>query len=70
MTPRGMRQRNVKPCPGWAAYKRHIRHREVPCEACRQFVNDATNAYRRAARLTATVTATAAADTSGQEATS
>jgi hypothetical protein len=28
---------NLEPCGTSAAYKRHIRHREVPCEPCRQF---------------------------------
>ena len=44
----GMRWVNVKPCPSWGAYKRHVRHGEVPCEPCRRFVNDATAAARRA----------------------
>lgn len=36
----------VKPCGSYAAYRRHIAHREVPCDACRA----AALEYSRAAR--------------------
>jgi hypothetical protein len=32
----GMRWRRVKPCGTEAAYKRHWRRGEVPCEPCRR----------------------------------
>lgn len=44
---KGTRWGHHKPCGTEAAYKRHLRHREVPCEACRQFVRYASrNAIR------------------------
>ena len=46
--PKGSRQRDVIPCPSEAAYKRHIRHREVPCEGDFAAVNDAINRRRKA----------------------
>lgn len=45
----GRRWRNVKPCPSEAAYKRHIRHGEVPCEGDYAEVNRIC-AERRARR--------------------
>lgn len=44
----GSRNKDVIPCPSGAAYKRHIRHGEVPCEEDYDEVNRA-NAARRAA---------------------
>jgi hypothetical protein len=46
--PKGSRNRNVIPCPSEAAYKRHIRRREVPCEEDFAAVNDAINRRREA----------------------
>ena len=44
-------QSAVEPCGTSAAYQRHIRHGETPCDACRQAVNtDRRN--RRAAKHT------------------
>lgn len=28
------RAKGLQPCGSWAAYKRHLRHGEQPCEAC------------------------------------
>lgn len=41
--------RVLKPCGTEAAYRRHIRNREVPCEACRVAANKATDERRKAA---------------------
>ena len=45
---RAQRQRDPRPCGTEAAYKRHIRGGEVPCEACRAEANRMAN-LRRAA---------------------
>lgn len=47
--PRGVRNRSVKPCGTFAAYRRHVYHREPACAAC-----CAANAARVAARRAAT----------------
>jgi hypothetical protein len=39
-------KRPVRPCGSYAAYRRHIAHREVPCDACRA----AALAYSRAGK--------------------
>jgi hypothetical protein len=44
---RGMRWPQVKPCGTEAAYRRHLRHREVPCEPCRLAANTASGRYRK-----------------------
>lgn len=44
-----VRRADVKPCGTSAAYKRHYRHGEKPCEACRQ-ANIRDTADRKAAR--------------------
>jgi len=36
MTVRTWRWRDVKPCGTLAAYRRHYRHGEQPCEACKK----------------------------------
>jgi hypothetical protein len=41
------RWRNVKPCGTEPAYRRHLRHREVPCEPCRLAANIASGRYRK-----------------------
>ena len=46
---RGMRWRNVKPCGTEAAYKRHIRNYEVPCEPCRAEANRIADSRRKKA---------------------
>lgn len=33
---KGQRWADVKPCGTFAAYRRHLRHGEQPCESCRQ----------------------------------
>jgi hypothetical protein len=38
----------LKPCGTPAAYRRHLRHREEPCDACRQAELDRGEAARRA----------------------
>jgi hypothetical protein len=57
---KGSRWGHFKPCPSWSAYKHHIDSREVPCEPCRQFVNDARRARRAAERAEAAWRASAA----------
>jgi hypothetical protein len=37
-----------KPCGTEAAYKRHVRRREVPCEPCRVETNRVVDARRKA----------------------
>lgn len=32
--------RPVQPCPSWAAYKRHLRNKEEPCDGCREAARD------------------------------
>lgn len=32
--------RPVQPCPSWAAYKRHLRNKEDPCDGCREAARD------------------------------
>ena len=39
--------RELKPCPSEAAYRRHLRRGEVPCEGCRAEANKASDGYRR-----------------------
>ena len=46
------RWRNVIPCPSAAAYKRHIRHRELPCEGDLAAVAACSAASRAARRTT------------------
>ncbi|MFC9085315.1 hypothetical protein [Nocardiopsis dassonvillei] len=44
-----MKSRQLKPCGTFAAYLRHLRHREVPCETCREAVRVAAAEQRRRA---------------------
>jgi hypothetical protein len=47
---RGYRSRSarvLKPCGTEAAYRRHLRRREVPCEPCRLAANTAAAGYRQ-----------------------
>jgi hypothetical protein len=37
----------TQPCGTVAAYKRHQRHRELPCEACRSAWSDWQRAYHQ-----------------------
>lgn len=40
--------RELKPCGTSAAYRRHLRKRQVPCEACRAAARDEKRAQRAA----------------------
>ena len=42
--------RELKPCGTWAAYKRHLRAGETPCEPCRQAARDQKNDRNEARR--------------------
>lgn len=42
--------RTLKPCGTWAAYKRHLRAGETPCEPCRQAARDQKNDRNQARR--------------------
>jgi hypothetical protein len=44
---RGQRWATVKPCGTEAAYRRHLRHGEVPCEPCRLEANRVADAWRK-----------------------
>lgn len=48
----GRRWKNPKPCGTDAAYKRHLYHREVPCDACHRAhrAYDDAQEYRRQLR--------------------
>lgn len=39
---RGPQWRNLRPCGTEAAYRRHLRHHELPCQACLLAHNQAT----------------------------
>ena len=42
--------KDFKPCGTSAAYRRHKRNNETPCDACKEAEQERTNAYRRANR--------------------
>ena len=42
--------RELKPCGTYAAYRRHLRNDEAPCEECRQAARDQKNVRKDAAR--------------------
>jgi hypothetical protein len=43
--------RHLRPCGTEAAYRRHLRHHELPCDPCLQAHNDTTTAARHRAVL-------------------
>lgn len=49
--------RELKPCGTYAAYRRHLRNDEAPCEECRQAARDQKNVRKDAARQEAAVRA-------------
>ena len=49
--------RALKPCGTYAAYRRHLRAKESPCEECRQAARDQKNVRKDAARKEAAVRA-------------
>jgi hypothetical protein len=44
----GNRRTDVKPCGTTAAYRRHVRHGEAPCESCLQAERRKYEDYRKA----------------------
>lgn len=50
---RAREARELKPCGSEAAYRRHLRHGEVPCEPCRIAANEASDRYRQNTELAA-----------------
>ena len=53
--------RELKPCGTYAAYRRHLRAKESPCEECRQAARDQKNFRKVAERQEAAVRAVEAA---------
>lgn len=49
--------RALKPCGTYAAYRRHLRAKESPCEECRQAARDQKNSRKAAERQEAAVRA-------------
>lgn len=39
--------RNLQPCGTVAAFQRHVRRREIPCESCRQAKNESQHRHRQ-----------------------
>ena len=43
--------RTLQPCGTFAAYRRHLRAKETPCDACRQAARDQKNDRKNAQRV-------------------
>jgi len=43
--------RKLQPCGTFAAYRRHLRAKETPCDACRQAARDQKNDRKNAQRV-------------------
>lgn len=52
--------RELKPCGTFAAYRRHLKAKETPCEPCRQAARDQKNQRKDAQRAKAAEAARAA----------
>ena len=49
--------RALKPCGTYAAYRRHLRNKETPCDECRQAAREQKNSRKAAERQEAAVRA-------------